>query len=78
MKRVEIFFIAAVVLFAVVFCLVSVMNTGEIIARNAAAKRATTGVAGKARDVDVPKLERLMRQDYLSGHEAEFYKDAPD
>lgn len=31
------------------------------------------GVGGQPRVVDMPRLERLMRQHYLSNHEAEFY-----
>lgn len=74
MKKVETTFLCAVILFAAVFAAVTLTNSADIMAKRAAARHATTGAAGEARDVDVERIERLIREQLLSGHEASFYE----
>lgn len=72
MKKTEVFFLIAVVSFAAVFVSMTAATTGDIFAHRAALG-AYAGVAGKARDVDVEKIRRLIREGRLSGREALFY-----
>lgn len=77
MKKAEIGFLCAVVLFAVIFSALSLSEAGEVIAGILRADYALAGVAGEARDIDVEKVKDLIRQRHLSDHEAEFYKKVP-
>lgn len=76
MKKSDGIFIVAVAAYAAVFSAASLSHFGKVIADRAADARATVGVAGEARDLDLEKLKRLIREKYLSGHEALFYKKA--
>ncbi len=75
MKRVEIAFVAAVLVFAVAFSAVSVSRARKADAGEADAGGASVGAAGKMREVDVGKMRRLIRQGYLSDHEADFSQE---
>lgn len=77
MKRVEILFVVSVVVFAVFFSAVSLSSAGKVIGRRMAADIGLGGAAGKPRDIDIGAMQRLIRQEYLSDHEAEFYKQVP-
>lgn len=74
MKKSEATFLFAVTAFAVVFAAVSLSTAGNVIAGKLAAGRELEGIAGEARALDVEVVKRLIRQNYLSDREAEFYK----
>ncbi len=75
MKRNEICFIVAVAVFAVVFSALTLSNTSHVLTLRAE-RGAAMGVAGESRPVDTEKIKRLIREHYLSDHEAEFYRPA--
>ena len=77
MRKVEIAFIFAVLGFAVAFSVMSSLHTGKARAAAADVRPVSFGAAGKARDVDIEKVRRLIRQGYLSDHEAMFYGESP-
>lgn len=71
MNKREATFFGMVFVFALVFVAMTLVSLPQSGKSGAALERA--GAAGQARDVDMPKLERLMREQYLSNREAEFY-----
>ena len=75
MKRAEVVFLLSVFGFASVFSLMSVSQAIRLAPAGSAAEVAAPGAAGQARDVDMEKLQQLLRQGRLSKHEAEFYKE---
>jgi hypothetical protein len=74
-RRRDLPYLLAVAVLAVVFA-------GDVVSRAVKASGAPNatgflpGVAGEARDVDVERLERLIRQGHLSDHEALYAKPA--
>ncbi len=73
MQKDDTLYVCAVSLFAVVFSAVTVMNSAGIMAERADGGRATAS-AGESRDVDVQRIEGLIREQRLSDHEASFYE----
>lgn len=77
MRKVEIAFVLAVLGFAVVFSAMSLSYAARARAAATDAAPAPLGAAGRARDVDIEKVKRLIRQGYLSDREAKFYRKLP-
>ncbi|MHC4549893.1 MAG: hypothetical protein ACYTEZ_14060 [Planctomycetota bacterium] len=77
MRRAEIAFLGAVALFACVFAALSLTEAARVIARGAG-EAAFSPTAGEPRDVDLQKLERLLRTRDLSDREALHYKRVED
>ena len=78
MKQAEIFFLLSVFGFAAVFSFMSVSQAVRLASTRSEADVAAHGAAGQARDVNMEKLQRLLRQGRLSEREAEFYKEFTD
>ena len=73
-------FLAAVTILAVVL-VGHTASTTRIFLRSSAgtvAGTVITGAAGKPRDVNVERVQQLIRQRGLSGNEAQFYAPVPD
>ena len=75
MKRTDATFIIAVVAFAIVFSAISLSHTPSPFAALDGSATSMGGSAGKSRDVDVGRIQRLIRQRHLSDHEAEYYTE---
>ena len=75
MKKVEAVFLASVFGVAGVFTLMSLAQVARLYSAKSDADAAVVGTAGEARDVDMEKMQRLLRQGYLSEQEAKFYKE---
>jgi hypothetical protein len=78
MGRNETAFVVIVVVFAVVFCALSLGYTKDVFMAWRAQESALTGAAGKARTVNVKQIRELIRQGSLSSHEAVFYRKLPE
>jgi hypothetical protein len=74
MKKVEIAFLVAVYGFASLFSGLALTSAKRALVGRGAALAGPAGVGGKARNLDLEKMKRLIRQQYLSDHEAEFYR----
>jgi hypothetical protein len=62
-------------LVAIAFTVMSIAQTVRLLPSQAGAQVITSaGAAGQPRDVDMEQLEQLLRQNYLSDREAEFYR----
>ena len=77
MKKTEIAFLISVFGFAALFSLVSVRETLPLLPGRSSPTAAAVGTAGQPRDVDLDKLQRMLRQHDLSSHEAWYYKPVP-
>ncbi len=77
MRKVEIAFVLAVLSFAVAFSVMSLLHTGKARAASADIRPVSFGAAGRARDVDIEKVKRLIHQGYLSDREAKFFREHP-
>lgn len=75
MNRSETFFIIAVTILALLFSVLTLVNTGHVAIRKFAQETAF-GTAGTARDVDLDRVKQLIKEKNLSDHEAEFYRPA--
>jgi len=73
-------FLAAVMILAVVLVGYTASATRVFLRSSAGtvAGTAITGAAGKPRDVNVERVQQLIRQRGLSGNEAQFYAPVPD
>jgi hypothetical protein len=76
-KKAEAAFLLSVLGIAGAFSLMSISQAVSLQPSRGRTAAAAAGAAGQARDVDVETLRRLLRQGYLSEHEAEFYKQLP-
>ncbi|MBI5091756.1 MAG: hypothetical protein HZB26_04845 [Candidatus Hydrogenedentes bacterium] len=72
MLRSEKIFLCVVLAFALAFAGITLQAVPGSESNGATAVR--TGAGGQSRDVDMVKLERLMREQSLSDHEAQFYR----
>ena len=72
MKTNEQVFLIAVVACALVFSALALGHARQHFAARAA-ESVQAGLAGQPRDVDIEKVKRMIQQQYLSDHEAEFY-----
>lgn len=70
LRRTDAIYLLAVGVLALVFALDVVSRAVGPDTSGATA----TGGAGRARDVDMERLRRLLRQGYLSDHEALYYR----
>jgi hypothetical protein len=77
MKKTEITFLICVFSAAALFCVASVRETLPLLPGAPAPTAAVSATAGQARDVDLDKLRRMLRQHELSSHEAMYYKTMP-
>ena len=77
MTRSDIAILIAVFVVAVAFVAASVSVTRQLVETRQAAQAPSPGTAGKPRDVDASKLERLIDAGHLSNHEADFYEASP-
>jgi hypothetical protein len=75
MKKVEAVFLSSVFGMASVFTLMSLSQVVYLHSAKSDAGADAVGSAGEARDVDLSKLQRMLRQGYLSEQEAKFYKE---
>ncbi len=71
MRKNDTIFLGAVLVFAIVFVAMTLSAIPQSVKGGGASER--LGVGGQARDVDMPRLQRLIREQDLSAHEAEFY-----
>lgn len=78
MKRNETVFILLVGLFALLFAAVTLSQFGGVVFEKTPATVAGEGTAGKARDVDVEQIKRLINRGVLSDHESQFVNKAPE
>jgi len=78
MKKSDVVFLTAVLGVAGAFSLVSLSHAVRILPRASMSAAPVRGVAGEARDVDMERLQELLRRNYLSDREAEFYKVVPE
>ena len=75
--RPETVFLAAVLVFATVFSGMTFIEVKNQLQLGRSSQNVALGVAGVARDVDMRKLERLMKQGYLSDRKALYYSEIP-
>jgi len=78
MKRIEIVFLVVVLGLGVAFSALSLSYAVKAISWASREAAPRPGAAGLPRDVDMARLRRLMRQGFLSDHEALFYRQKPD
>ncbi len=76
MKKNDVIFLAAALAAAATFAGLSVREYRSLGPASQAAGTAVTGAGGKARDLDLGKVRRQIREGRLSGHEALYYKKA--
>jgi len=76
MEKNERVFLIAVLVCALLFSALSLGNAREYFARRAAGA-VEPGIAGQARDADIAQIKGMIRRQYLSDHEAEFYTTMP-
>jgi hypothetical protein len=75
MKTAEVFFLAAVLFFAVVFAGLSLSRGARSLGSLVAEEAVVGGAAGKPRDVDLERIREMIRQGRLSDREADFYEE---
>ena len=78
MRRIEILYLAAVLVFAAWFVGLTLAGAREAWIRTTPGGFAGAGAAGQPRDVDLERIREMIRQKRLSDHEAEFYKPAAE
>jgi hypothetical protein len=78
MRRSDAVFLLLVGLFALLFAVVSLGQFGRVILEKSPAAAIGEGLGGKARDVDVEQIKRLLDRGVLSDREALYYKKSPD
>ena len=76
MARNDRYFLAAVVLCALLFVALTWQNTAGVMQERATAAE-RPGAAGQAREVDVDRVQEMIRRGHLSDHEAAFYSPVP-
>jgi len=76
MKRTDVYFVVAVFAFAALFAALSLSYTEQVLSAGTAGPGPALGAAGTPRDVDVRRIEKLIRRGDLSDREADFYREA--
>ena len=77
MRRIDALFLASVFVVASAFSWMSLSNAVRSRPTAAPSHSASIKAAGEARDVDMDRLQQMLRQGDLSEREAEFYKPLP-
>lgn len=77
-RTINTLYMLAVFAFAGVFVSLTGSQAAKTTVRAAQAQPERKGAAGKARDVDMERLERLLLHGYLSEHEADYYERVPE
>jgi hypothetical protein len=78
MRRIEVLYLAAVLLFAALFVGLTLAGAREALIPAGPGEFVGAGAAGQPRDVDLEHIRELIRRQRLSDHEAEFYKPATE
>lgn len=69
-------FLIAVTAIAVIFAGLALSQAGKSLSASSAG--IATGAAGQPRNVDIEKIQQMMRRNYLSDHEAAFYRKSEE
>jgi hypothetical protein len=74
MRRTDAFFLVTVVAIGGSFAWMSLSQALQLRSAIAPARAHPVHTTGEARDVDMDRLQEMLRQGHLSDREAEFYK----
>jgi hypothetical protein len=70
-------YLAAVIIVALVFAAATAANLGRTGVLSRSGDRVHPSSAGMVRNLDVKRIKQMIREGYLSDHEALFYQPAP-
>jgi hypothetical protein len=74
MRKIEVIFLVSVLGVGVVFAWMSMSQALQLRPTAAPAHAVPLQTSGEPRDVDMDRLQQMLRQGHLSDREAEFYK----